>query len=372
MTGAVFDAASQVPGAYEPGRWWVSPASRTPEVVGDAPRSVVVRDITMRTVEQMAGVSMPKRDRHVLLRAIVASGVPEVMSTSTYLGTRSVDEVRKDVELVREASPDCKIVFNTVKGPEDIALAVELGYDMAEIASNFLGEATYVIDPEVYRRLWADRSWDDIERPTTAQAMIARSVGLVRLVKEAGMPCCAGLNLIAKQTDAYVTEFADAVAAAGADEIAMYDGSSSMSPEAFAHAVRVVKQAAPSVRVAVHTHDFLGLGLACSLASVLAGADVVEVAVNGYHLAYGQGDLASTAVALEALYGIPTGIDLKQLTGLSRLAEELVGVAVPAYQPIVGRELFALGGEYTSVDPLLHNPITPQLVGGRFVTPERG
>lgn len=364
-------APMQTPGAYEPGRWWVPAHSRSPEVLADAPSSVAIRDITMRTIEQMAGIAMPKADRHRLLRAIVATGVPEVMSTSTYLGTRGDDEIREDIELIRETNPDCRIVFTAVRSAAEAESAAAGGFDRASVTGNFIGDAAPLLDPRLYQRLWRGEGIDDLTGGPSAQQMIDRAAELVAMTHAHGLPVGATINLIAKQSDDYIAAFAGAVVAAGADEVVFADGSSSMSPEAFAHAVRVAKAAAPTARIAVHTHDFLGLGLACALASVLAGAEVVEVAVNGYHLAYGQADLAPTAVALESLYGISTGVDLAQLTPLSRLAEELVGLEVAAYHPVVGHEIFALGWldpmvEENFVEPLLHKPITPDLVGGSY------
>lgn len=351
MTRPVFDDAAlarlrsalvprQAPGAFEAGRWWVASASRAPEALRDAPASVTLRDITLRTVAHMAGVSMPRDDRHRLLRAIVASGVPEVMSTTT----RPADEVRRDVELVRETAPGCKIVVDAVGAYADVSAAAEFGFDRAAVVG--------------------------AGAPTTQEA-IDRTVELVTAIRDAGLAAGATIELIAKQSDVYVAEFCAAVEQAGADEVLLADGSSSMSPEAFAHVVRVAKSAARSVRVGVHTHDFLGLGLACALNAVLAGAEVVEVSVNGYRFGRSQADLAVTAVALEAVYGLATGIDLRRLTPLSRLAESVVGLEIGASHPVVGRDIFALGWpdpfvEETFVEPLLHKPITPLLVGSRY------
>jgi hypothetical protein len=45
----------RAPGSYEAGKWSVSPLNRRPEIVGEFP-GVVLRDIALRTTDQMPGV----------------------------------------------------------------------------------------------------------------------------------------------------------------------------------------------------------------------------------------------------------------------------------------------------------------------------
>jgi isopropylmalate/homocitrate/citramalate synthase len=85
-------------------------------------------------------------------------------------------------------------------------------------------------------------------------------------------------------------------------------------------------------------------------------------------------------MAFEALYGVRTGIDTTQLTGLARAGEELTGYQVAWNHPMTGKKAFSWGGldiitQESAVDPLLHNCLEPALVGNeRFVpfTPDSG
>jgi hypothetical protein len=62
--------------------------------------------------------------------------------------------------------------------------------------------------------------------------------------------------------------------------------------------------------------------------------------VTGYCSASGRADLAATALACEALYGLPTGIDFVWLTPLGRLGEAVTGSKLPWNHPVTGREVF--------------------------------
>ena len=74
------------PGAYEPGRWMVSEFNRDPAVVGTGfPSEVSLRDITLRTVEQL-GVSLTLDQRLEIIGALAGAGVSEIVTVSIVQG----------------------------------------------------------------------------------------------------------------------------------------------------------------------------------------------------------------------------------------------------------------------------------------------
>ena len=81
-----------------------------------------------------------------------------------------------------------------------------------------------------------------------------------------------------------------------------------------------------------HGHDDFGLGTAAAIAAVQAGATWVQGTINGMGERAGNADLVEVALALEALYGIPTRLDLTQARALSRLVAERAGHAAAAVE----------------------------------------
>ena len=81
-----------------------------------------------------------------------------------------------------------------------------------------------------------------------------------------------------------------------------------------------------------HGHDDFGLATAAAVAAVQAGATWVHGTVNGMGERAGNADLVEVALALEALYGIPTRLELEQARELSRLVQELAGHAARALE----------------------------------------
>ena len=356
------------PGAYEPGRWSVSPLNRRPEVAGAWPGRVVLRDIAARTTEQMPGVVLPAENRTRLLRAVVEAGVPSVQVGAFGRG-RSREEMRADVTLIKGINPSCEIVYGGVRSRADVALAAEIGIDSVQLwAAPYVEAAAITASQGIYRKAWNDEDWRELPLPSTVEEQLDKAQGLVRCGRENGVAVSTGINQISFAPDDYVVRYCRAMQEAGAPEIVLYDGSSGMGPEGYAHMVRLAREHAPDARIGVHTHNMFDLAVACALASARAGAEVLEVSVNGYCSASGQADLAATALALEALYGVETGIVLEKLTPLARLGEEVTGYEIAWNNPVTGPEVYNWGGtefviQELKVDPLIHWCIEPTLVG---------
>ena len=368
---ATFHAALdelRAPGSYSPGRWNVSALNRRADIVGGAfPQRIILRDISLRTIEQMPGILRSEDERLSFLRKLVSAGVPEV-NTSGFLRRRTLEEMKSEVATVKEISEACQLVYLGPVTAEDFALTAKAGYDYVQLMSSYLGAATPVLSPPTYHRMWHQRDWRSLRFPKSPQEQIDRSVRLTRMALDHGLKVSAGMNLVSYASERYIQDYCGAVSEAGAQEIALLDSSSSLGPEAYAHIVGTALAAAGDSRIAIHAHDMFGLAVASNVAAARAGAVVLEVAVNGYVIGPPQADLAATAVALEALYGVSTGIDLARLVDIARTGEAFTGVPVAPNYPVVGRELFALGEadqyvEEVDVDPLLHKPYTPELVG---------
>ena len=360
--------AYRAPGAYEPGKWSVSPLNRRPEIVGTMPGKIVLRDIAVRTTEQMPGVVLPAAERMRLLQAVVEAGVPSVQ-VGAFGRTRSRTDMRADVVRIKEINPHCEVVYGGLTSVDQIQLAADVGIDNVQFwAAPYAEAAAITASNSLYRKAWADEAYtaEDLVRSVEAQLEIACQ--LVCAGHQYGVTVSVGINQLSFAPETYVIRYCQVMQEAGAAEIVLYDGSSGMSPEGYAHMVGLTKQYAPGAAIGVHTHNMFDLAVANALAAARAGATVLEVSVNGYCSASGQADLAATALALEALYGIPTGLDLARLTPLARLGEEITGYKLAWNHPVTGPEVYNWGGtefviQELKIDPLIHWCIEPSLVG---------
>jgi isopropylmalate/homocitrate/citramalate synthase len=157
----------------------------------------------------------------------------------------------------------------------------------------------------------------------------------------------------------------EAAVEAGAQEVAVVDTIGVATPEGAAY---LVGQAVDWLDVPVHWHghDDFGLATAAAVAAVQAGATWVQGTVNGMGERAGNASLLEVALALEALYGIPTRLDLAKARALAELVRERSGYALAPWTPLTGDTLFtresgAVASQFH--DPPAIEPYSSELVG---------
>nr|WP_225953326.1 hypothetical protein [Kibdelosporangium phytohabitans] len=280
--------------------------------------------------------------RTAFLRLLARSGVPEIVTTEA-----------ADIAVIKKEQPGCVVSRPFVASTAAVDLAVDSGFDGVQVPVPGFGPASGIYGPPI---------------PASRAEVVEGAAAVVSHASH--LRVTAALTMVSYLTADTLADTVAAMAGAGADEIALFDGPGAVGPEAFGQLVRAVKSAAPELDVSIHPHNTFGLAVACAVAAAQAGAAVVESSVNGYCGGPGNADLAATTAAFEALYGVDTGIRLTALTELSRAATELTGQPLPLNQPITGRDAFCWGGAdwvtlESEVDPLLHNCVEPELVGNQ-------
>ncbi|HWF57930.1 MAG TPA: hypothetical protein VG520_06230 [Candidatus Dormibacteraeota bacterium] len=361
------------PGSYQPGRWAVSPYNRDPAVLGAPfpdhyPQSTTLRDITLRVIEQTPGVTLDRGQRRRLGEALLDAGVSD-MEVSAHGWGMSTSDLREEVAHLRSMRPDLQVKMGATMTERMVDIAAEVGVTLAEFWLPSLPEITPIYWSEAYRVAWEGGDWRELGVPMSLDEEIARARRLIERIKGHGLRCSAGINLLTLVDDEHLERFCTAMAEAEIDEIWLSDGAAGIAPEGWNHIVGMVRRYAPKQRIGTYIRNAFGLGVANALAAVHAGVEVTEVSVNGISATAGQVDLAQMALALEALYGVSTGIRLEKMTSLSRLVEDISGVRVADSHAVTGRAVHNWGGteivvQELKVEPLLHWVYEPSVVGG--------
>jgi 2-isopropylmalate synthase len=142
----------------------------------------------------------------------------------------------------------------------------------------------------------------------------------------------------------FLLSFYDAAVSAGATVVNIPDTVGFAWPAQMAELVWRVKARVPShVKVSVHCHDDLGLAVANSLSSLLAGADQVECTVNGIGERAGNAALEEIVTAIRIRQDVlpfETGVRSDRLLALSERVEALTGVPVQPNKAVVGHNAF--------------------------------
>lgn len=168
----------------------------------------------------------------------------------------------------------------------------------------------------------------------------------------------------------------------GADWLVLCDTNGGSLPGEVGRIVAAVRQALPSIRIGIHTHNDGELAVANSLAAVEAGASQVQGTINGYGERVGNANLVSVIANLKLKMGVDCLTDdaLARLTELSHFVADVANQVPYAKQPFVGASAFAhkaglhvnavlkAAASFEHVDPARvgnHQRILVSEVGGR-------
>lgn len=358
-------------GSYESGKWSVSHFNREPKAFAVAPpENVTIRDITLRTFEQVVGAGFNENEYLALGKALGEANIPALQIDVRRDGKgKEPEDLKKLVKLLKGINPDVNLSIATWNR-RDLEFAAELGVDMVQFTQTVMPKT---IRGFLYGAAWEGAAWKTIKVPETPEEQTQRSLKLIEMAHQIPIKISIGLNQCGYLTEDYIHKVVPQIAEAGVDEIFLADSTHGLGPDGWRYVCSIVRDVAPSCAIAVHAHNDFGLGTASSIAAALGGANTIEVSINGLGgPGVGQAHLADVVASLEVLYGIHTGIRLEQLTPLSRLAADISRLPIPKDRPITGEHAWLMGGldeqlwEY-EIDPLFGVPVNPEIFGNKLL-----
>ncbi len=180
----------------------------------------------------------------------------------------------------------------------------------------------------------------------------------------------------------YAVETLKVAIAAGAEWIVFCDTNGGMLPHDVSSISQTVIEALtpesgnpdlghPVPQFGIHTHNDSGTAVANALASVRAGAKMIQGTMNGYGERCGNANLCTLIPNLQVKLGYHCISDqqLATLTDTSRAISEMVNLAPDDHAPFVGLSAFAhKGGIHVSAverNPITYEHIQPEQIGNR-------
>ncbi|WP_458206742.1 LeuA family protein [Haladaptatus sp. NG-SE-30] len=202
----------------------------------------------------------------------------------------------------------------------------------------------------------------------TREEVKERAVKAVERVAAAGAsPMFSPMDATRTDPD-YMAEIVEAVTDAGVEWINIPDTCGVATPGRFADLVAQVREHTDT-RIDVHTHDDFGMATANAMAGLEAGAEQVQVSINGIGERAGNAAFEEVVMAAESVYGVDTGIDTPQIATVSEMVERCSDVTVPVNKPVVGANAFAhesgihAAGVIENSDTFETGVMTPEMVG---------
>jgi hydroxymethylglutaryl-CoA lyase len=175
---------------------------------------------------------------------------------------------------------------------------------------------------------------------STIEEGMVRMADMVQQAREWGMTVRAGVQtafgcVYEGQIDrAKVVSLSRRFLAMGIDELSLADSSGMGNPDQVRRTVQEIRPLAGDVPVVLHLHDTRGMGLANCLAALKSGITLFDSSFGGLggcpFIVGAKGNIPTedTAYMLHEM-GIETGVDLGQLTAVSRQYETFFGEELP-------------------------------------------
>jgi isopropylmalate/citramalate/homocitrate synthase-like protein len=308
------------------------------------PRRVRVFDTTLRDGDQTPGVSFTADQKLLIARQLDRLGVDTIEAGTPV----SSEGERKAVSAISKAGLNAEICGLARPIKEDVDAALGCGVDCVHV---------FISTSDLHLKHMLKM---------TREQVLRQAVEYVQYVKDHGVTVEFSA-MDATRTDlGYLKQIYQATVEAGADRINVPDTVGVITPRGMNYLISQLKPVI-KVPISVHCHDDLGLATANSLAAVEAGAEQVQVAVNGLGERAGNASLEEVIMALRALYGAKLRIRTRLLAETSDLVERLTGIPVPPNKAIVGENAFAhvsgIHAHGVLEFPGTYEPISPELVG---------
>ena len=155
---------------------------------------------------------------------------------------------------------------------------------------------------------------------------------------------------------------------AGADIVTLCDTNGGCLPSEVARMTQTARNKL-GVKLGIHTHDDIGLGVANALAALDVGASHVQGTINGYGERTGNCNLTSVipCVAIKMKRSCLPQASLRRLKEMSQFVDEIANLRHNPRQPWVGATAFAHKGgmHVNAVQKIAHSfeHIDPAVVG---------
>ncbi|NJA05628.1 homocitrate synthase [Methylococcaceae bacterium WWC4] len=307
-------------------------------------RSIVIDDTTLRDGEQSAGVVFSLDEKLNIAKQLAELGVPELEIGIPAMG----EQEREEIKAIAALGLSSHLLVWSRMRQEDLQHCLGLGVDTVDLSIS-------ASDQHIQHKLKQSRAW-----------VLATIDRCVKAALDAGMQVCVGAEDASRADSDFLAQMAETAQAAGACRIRFADTVGVMEPFGVHDAIRKLR-AVTDMDIEMHAHDDLGLATANTLAAALAGATHVNTTVNGLGERAGNAALEEVVVGLKQLYGIESGVDLRNFPALSHRVATASGDTIGSRKSLIGRDVFSHEAGI-HVDGLLKDPanyqgVDPALVG---------
>jgi 2-isopropylmalate synthase len=290
---------------------------------------LVIFDTTLRDGEQSPGASMTKEEKIRVARQLEKMRVDVIEAGFAAASQGDFESIQAIAQTIKESTVcslaranenDIRRAGEAIKPAKSGRIHTFIATSPIHMEKKLRMAPDQVVEQAIKAIGWAKEYTDDIE-------FSAEDAGRSELD--------------------FLIRICDAVIKAGATTINVPDTVGYNIPEQYAETIRQLIARVPNsdkVVWSVHCHNDLGLGVANSLAAVLAGARQVECTINGLGERAGNASLEEVVMAVRTradVFPVETRIDATQIVPASKLVSQITGYPVQPNKAVVGANAFA-------------------------------
>lgn len=318
-------------------------------------RKIDIFDTTLRDGEQSAGINLNTAEKIEIARqlerfgaTIIESGFPAASPGDFDAVQRIAGTVKNSIVtgLARSVESDISRAWEALKGSEQPHVHIFLATSPIHMEYKLMKTPEQVMETAVASVKYAKKFFPLVQW-SAEDASRSDLEFLVRIIRK--------------------------VIEAGATTINLPDTVGYATPAEYGAMFKYVTEnviGIENVKLSAHCHNDLGMATANTLAAIENGATQVEGTINGIGERAGNVALEEIAVALhirKQIYGIETGIQLKEIKRTSQLVSQLTGSLIQPNKAVVGKNAFAhesgIHQDGMLKNPLTYEIITPELIG---------
>ncbi len=318
-------------------------------------RKIDIFDTTLRDGEQSPGINLNTAEKIEIAKQLERLGVTIIEAgfpAASPGDFEAVNLIAKTVKnsivtgLARAVKSDIDAVYEAVKDAQQPHIH------------------TFIATSPIHMEYKLKKTQDEVVEQAVAAVKYAKAkVNLVEFSCEDGF----------RSDKEFLIRIIGEAIRAGATTINVPDTVGFASPAEYGALFKFLREnivGSENVKFSAHCHDDLGMAVANSIAAIENGADQIECTINGIGERAGNAALEEIGVALHIrkdIYGVETGLNLKEIKRTSQLVSRLTGVVIQPNKAVVGKNAFAHESGIHQ-DGVLKNPetyeiISPALIG---------
>ncbi|NWF86879.1 2-isopropylmalate synthase [Candidatus Bathyarchaeota archaeon] len=314
------------------------------------PERVFIWDETLREGVQMPSVYLTYVEKVKLAKMMDETGIATITTGFPGLSEEEKNNVRR---IANEGFEQARLAASARITRSDVDACLECGIKEIMMFTPFNGL-------NLQYRL-----------KMTKEQVLEKTADAVGYAKKHGMTVNFVLEDASRTSLEEILQMFKTAVKAGADRLGIADTVGFLRPLSMRYLIshvrdELLKQIGRDIPLSVHCHNDFGLATANTLAAVEEGIAYVHTCIGGFGERAGVAALEEVVVALELLYNIDTGLDLKKLYRLSQLVEKSFALPVQFHKPIIGDNAFSYeADEHIQAmldNPIIYEPFPPEIV----------